>query len=347
MNATETLRNLLFQHDELADLDPAGRRIALRRLAADAGLDDPGAIAAVADHIDGCGPLTELMNDPGITDILVNGPDEVWVERSGCLERVEVGWPDVMSLEGSARRLVASVGGRVDPAHPIAQARLPDGSRLQVVWPPISTAGPMLAIRRFPRLRFDLDDLVERGMLTEAESTELRVAVQERATIAISGGTGSGKTTLMNALLGCVGTDERVVTIEELPELQPSCAHRVALVARPENVEGRGSVRLTELLRTSLRLRPDRIVVGEVRGPEALVALDAMSTGHVGSMVTVHARSARDVVDRMVALALQGDPGASEDSLRRRFERAFDLVVHLGRDHGARVCREIWRCERI
>jgi pilus assembly protein CpaF len=209
------------------------------------------------------------------------------------------------------------------------------------VRPPIAPGGPLLSIRRWPQLRYSLEDLFEKRMLDEGEAHKLREAVHARQTIVIGGATGTGKTTLMNALLACIDSEERLVVIEETPELRAPFPQTVSLLARPANIEGRGGIDLEALVRTSLRMRPDRIIVGEVRGPEALTALAAMSTGHEGSMVTLHAQSALDALDRMVTLALQAASGASEASLLRRVHAAFDLVVHLERRGERRVVADI------
>ena len=329
--------DLVMERDDLAELDPAERRLALRSLLCEEmGPDAAMCAAELSDLIDGHGPLSEAMRDPDVTDILVNGPREVWIERSGSLQRSEAAFADDTALHAYVERVVSASGGRVDMSRPVADARLPDGSRIHVVLPPLAPQGPLVSIRKFPSEGFTLDDLVRLAMLSGSQMDALRQAVDDRRTIAISGGTGTGKTTLLNALLGEVPATERVVVIEETPELRPRCEHFVSLVARPPNVEGKGAVELRELLRASLRMRPARIVVGEVRGPEALVALDAMSTGHEGSFVTVHARSASDVLDRLVALAMQGT-GIGASDLRTRFVRAFDLVVHLERVGGRRV----------
>lgn len=318
---------------ELADLDVAARRLALRTIVsqADAVDDVPAALSEIADSIDGYGPLSEAMRDPAVTDILVNGHADVWVERAGRMQPSAEQWRGKAELQLWIERIVGGAGAMVDVSHPIADARLPDGSRIHVVLPPVAPAGPLVSIRRWPRMPLRLHDLVANEMLTEEQAGRLRSAVADRASIAVSGPTGSGKTTVLNALLGCVAADERVVTIEETAELRPPCAHAVSLVARRPNVEGKGEVSLFDLVRTSLRMRPDRIVVGEVRGREMLAALTAMSTGHDGSMLTVHAKSARDAVERMLTLALSGETGAAETTLRRRIESAFDLIIHLDR----------------
>lgn len=338
---TPEVVDFVMERVELAALDPAQRRLALRELLSDEFGPEAASFAGhIADLIDGYGPLTDAMRDSDVTDVLVNGPDDIWVERRGRLERTDATFADSEALRAFVERLIASSGGRVDMSRPIADARLPDGSRIHAVLPPLAPQGPLVSIRKFPSAAFSLEDLVRFEMFSEAQLHELRDAVRDRRTVAISGGTGTGKTTLLNALLGEVPHSDRVVLIEETPELRPRCAHFVSLVARSCNVEGKGDVELRELLRAALRMRPDRIVVGEVRGPEALVALDAMSTGHEGSFVTVHARSSSEVVERMVALAMQG-PSATESSLRTRFTRAFDLSVHLARRDGRRVVASI------
>jgi pilus assembly protein CpaF len=329
----EALFDAVFDHDELACLDAAERRLALRSLIADA--VDPSelgaTVARLSDLIDGYGPLTQVMSDDAVTDVLVNGPHEIWIERSGSLERLDVTFEDVVDLRAFIDRALARAGARADASHPIADARLPDGSRMHVVLPPIAPAGPLVSIRRFLWERPDVDGLAAVGMLDDDAVTQLVGAVHQRRTIVISGATGTGKTTLLNALLGEVGPSERIVTIEETSELKPHSPHVVSLVARPRNVEGRGGVDMTTLVRAALRMRPDRIVVGEVRGPEALDALAAMSTGHNGSMVTIHARGPHDALDRMVALALQARVTTDERSLRDQLAQAVDLVVHLER----------------
>ena len=328
---TDELRSALLEHDEIADLNPPERRLAIRRLAVRSGIADGSTAAALADEIDGFGILSQLMSDDTITDVLVNGPGEVWVDKSGELARTGISFRDEAAVLRFIDRLLAGAGTRLDRSNPIADARLWDGSRMHAVLPPIAPQGPLVSIRRFPRERFALEDLVARGMLSAGEADLLRRFVEERRSIVIGGRTGTGKSTLLDALLHLSSPHERVVTIEELPELQRGSEHRVSLVARAPNVEGKGSVTLDTLVRAALRMRPDRIVVGEVRGPEALSAIEAMATGHQGSMLTVHARSAEAVLDRLVSLALQAPGAPGEASIRRQVEEAIDVVVHLER----------------
>jgi pilus assembly protein CpaF len=339
---TRELLDLVFRHDRIADLDRAERRLALRSLIArEAPAELPATLSRITDVVDGVGPLGDVMRDAEVTDILVNGPREVWVERAGRLERTEVAFRDRAELRAFIDRLFGEAGTRVDTTCPVADTRLPDGSRIHVALPPIAPKGPIVSIRRFPSIRFSLKDLVTAEMMTDEVGARLARAVTDRRTIVITGGTGSGKTTLLNALFAHIGAAERVVVIEETPELAPSCPHAVSLLARSPNLEGAGAVDISTLVRTALRMRPDRIIVGEVRGPEALTALGAMSTGHEGSMITLHARSATDAVERMVTLSLQAGSGATEEALRRQVAHALDVLVHLERRGGIRRVAEV------
>lgn len=337
------LLEVLLRHDEVADLDPAARRLALRDalLKEDAARDLPEAIEELARAVDGFGALHDLMTASDITDILINGPSEVWVERAGKLELSEVTFASRMELSDLVERLLSKAGARADVSSPIVDARLVDGSRIHVVVPPLAPAGPLVSIRRFPHRRLSLDDVVAAGGVSSQQENELRRAVEERRSIVISGATGTGKTTLLGALLGLVGADERVVTIEEIPEIRSGALHVVSLVARRANLQGVGEVTLEELARAALRMRPDRIVVGEVRGPEALLALRAMSSGHRGSMLTVHASSGEGAAKRLVALALSASPNLCEESIRGELCDAVDLVVHLERIDGRRAVTQI------
>jgi pilus assembly protein CpaF len=337
------LFDLVLKHDEIADLSVAERRLALRAIVAEQEdiSDVAAAVERLADDIDGYGPLSRLMEDDAVTDILVNGPDAVWAERSGVLERTKVRFTDRDEITSLVDRMLARTGMRADLSSPIADARLADGSRLHVVLPPLAPEGPLISIRRFASRPMTMDDLVGAGMLDAEDAALLLSAVTGRRSIAVSGATGTGKTTFVNALLAAIGPAERVIVMEETPELQPVSPHVVSLLTRPPNVEGRGGVTLEDLVRAALRMRPDRIVIGEVRGPEALAALSAMSTGHPGSMITVHARSARDVIARMTSLALQAGSGATEASLADRAHDALEVIVHLERRGPRRVVSEI------
>jgi pilus assembly protein CpaF len=329
----DRLLEAVYAHDELAELDPAQRRLALRSVVTEAG-GAKSSVAEIADTIDGFGPLTRLLADDSVTDVLVNGPTEVWVERAGSLERTDVAFSVADRLGALVERLVGDAGGRVDASEPVASVRLADGSRVHAVLPPVAPRGPLLSIRRHPVRALELEDLVQRGTLGPADARRLADAVRARRNIAVSGATGTGKTTLLNALLACIAPGERLVTIEETPELRPACEHVVSLVARSMNIDARGAVGLERLAREALRMRPDRIVVGEVRGPEARVALEAMSTGHEGSMVTLHARSASETAKRMARLALQGSAGQPEASILAEVANALDVIVFLRRDQG-------------
>lgn len=343
--AVSDLLALLRGREHLAELDVAERRLALRAVVNEIGpgVDQPSAVAELADWIDGFGPLTGFMSDPAVTDILLNGPAELWVERDGALEQHPPVFESAAELLDLIERLMAESGARVDSTVPIGDAQLRDGSRFHVVLPPVAPGGPLVSIRRFPPHAFTLDDLACNGFMTGDEADVLQRCVLDRRSIAIGGATGTGKTTLANALLGCIPDTERIVVIEETRELRPACRHWVSLSTRATNVEGRGAVEQTDLLRAALRMRPDRIVVGEVRGPEAAVALQAMSTGHEGSILTVHARSAPEVTDRLVELALMDRTAPCDSTVHRRVKRAVDVVVQVGRCGGRRLLVEIVR----
>ncbi|MFN2389884.1 MAG: CpaF family protein [Actinomycetota bacterium] len=329
----EELLERVYERDELAALDPPARRLALRALVAGAGPEDaPQVLRRLVDEVDGFGILAPLIADETVTDVLVNGPDEIWVERAGALEHTSLRFRDPAALGALVNRLLSAAGARADSSHPIADARLPGGARMHVVLPPVAPAGPLVSIRTFPATPLTLEDLVARAMLTAEQGAALRTLVRARTSIAIGGRTGTGKTTLLNALLGELPSAERVVVVEETPELRPRCGHAVSLVTRVANVEGRGGIDLACLVRAALRMRPDRIVVGEVRGAEALPALSALSTGHEGSLLSVHARSAAQVLDRLVSLALEAGSPASERSLREIARASFGAILHLDRD---------------
>ena len=286
----------------------------------------------------GLGPLEPLLSDPLVDEVMVNGPDEVYVERRGRLERTGVAFAGEGELTHAIERILAPLGRRVDEASPLCDARLPDGSRVHVVIPPLSLSGPCLTIRRFRREGFSLRDLVTRGTLTGELAEFLALCVAARASILVSGGTGSGKTTTLNALSGAIPGEERIVTIEDAAELRLRQRHVVRLESRPPSLEGRGEVTIRTLVRNALRMRPDRIVVGEVRGAEALDMLQALNTGHDGSMTTVHANSPGDALRRVETLALMAGVGLPHAAVREQVASALDVVVHQVRlPDGSRV----------
>lgn len=284
----------------------------------------------------GLGPLEDLLADPTVEEVMVNGPDEVFVEREGRIERTSIAFSDEDELRNAIERVLAPLGRRVDELNPMVDARLADGSRVNVVIPPLALDGPTVSIRRFGASRPGPDELVGLGTLTEAQLSRLAAAVGGRSSVLVSGGTGSGKTTLLNALSSFIGPDERVVTIEDAAELRLQQPHVVRLESRPAGVEGRGEVTIRDLLRNALRMRPDRIVIGEVRGAEALDLLMALNTGHEGALSTVHANSPEDALSRIETLTLLAGVGLPHGAVAEQVRRGFDLVVHLERSPDGR-----------
>jgi pilus assembly protein CpaF len=279
----------------------------------------------------GLGPLEPLLADPAVDEVMVNGPGEVWVERSGRVEPTGVEFGDEADLMHAIERILAPLGRRVDEASPLCDARLADGSRVNVVIPPLALSGPCLTIRRFRPSGFSLDDLVDNGSLPQGLAEFLSSCVAARAAVLVSGGTGSGKTTTLGALSAAIPGGERIVTIEDAAELRLRQRHVVRLESRPPNVEGRGEVTIRQLVRNALRMRPDRIVVGEVRGAEALDMLMALNTGHEGSLTTVHANSPEDALRRVETLALMAGVGLPHAAVREQVASAIDVVVHQAR----------------
>jgi pilus assembly protein CpaF len=307
------------------------------------GAGDRAAIEAriVRDTI-GLGPLEDLLADPSVEEVMVNGPGRVYVERGGRIEATDVRFGDEEELRNAIERILAPLGRRVDELSPMVDARLADGSRVNVVIPPLAVDGPALSIRRFAAERPGPRELVELGTLTAEQCELLGEAVAARRSVLVSGGTGSGKTTLLGALSSFVAADERVVTIEDAAELRLQQPHVVRLESRPASVEGRGEVTVRDLLRNALRMRPDRIVIGEVRGPEALDLLTALNTGHDGALSTVHANSPADALGRIETLALMAGVGLPHEAIAEQVQRGIDLVVHLARQRdGARRVTEI------
>jgi len=279
----------------------------------------------------GLGPLSALMTDSTISDILVNGPHNIYIERHGLLESTDIHFHDEEHLMLTIERILSRVGRRVDEATPMADARLADGSRVNVIIPPLALNGPVLSIRRFMRNILDVSELVSHGALKAEAAEFLKLAVEAQLNIVVSGGTGSGKTTMLNCLSQYIGEGERVITIEDTAELQLSQQHVVQLEARPENTEGKGSVTIRDLVRNALRMRPDRIIVGEVRGAEALDMLQAMNTGHDGSLATLHSNSPRDTLARMETMMLMAELDLPQRVLREQIGSALHLIVHVNR----------------
>jgi pilus assembly protein CpaF len=283
----------------------------------------------------GFGPLEPLLRDPEIDEIMVNGHEQVWIERRGAVEATDVQFESAQQLDELVERMIAPLGRRVDEASPICDARLPDGSRVNVVISPLSLGGTTLTIRRFRHAQFDPEALVANGTISRRAHDFLAAAVAQRRSMLVSGGTGSGKTTTLNALSAFIPESERIVTIEDAAELRLRQGHVVRLEARSANLEGRGEITIRALVRTALRMRPDRIVVGEVRGGEALDMLAAMTTGHDGSLTTVHANSPAGALDRVQTLALMaGVESLPHEAVRRMTAAAIDLLVHQARVAG-------------
>jgi pilus assembly protein CpaF len=276
-------------------------------------------------------PLAALLSDPGITEVIANGPHEIWIERRGRLQRASLRFDDASALRDACVRLAARAGRRLDDAQPMVDARLADGSRLNVVLPPLAPDGPLLTLRRFAPRPFTLSELVELGSLAEADAALLDGCVRARLSIVISGGTSSGKTSLLGALAARIDAAERIVTVEDAAELRIDRPHVARLEARGASLEGRGEVGIRELVRNALRMRPDRLVVGEVRGGEALDMLQAMTTGHDGSLTTVHAKSPDDALRRIELLALMAGLELPHAAVREQVASAFDVVVQVAR----------------
>ncbi|HRA79133.1 MAG TPA: CpaF family protein, partial [Burkholderiaceae bacterium] len=300
-----------------------------RALPAD--LDRERLVRQVLDEAIGLGPLEPLLRDDSISEIMVNAPDEIYVERNGCIERATAAFTGEDAVRATIDRIVTPIGRRIDEGSPMVDARLPDGSRVNAIIPPLALRGPAITIRRFNRRLFGPQDLVEIGSLSQPMLDFLAVCVRTRRNIVVTGGTGSGKTTLLNLLSNLIPAGERVVTIEDAAELRLGHTHHVGLEARPANAEGRGEVSIRDLVRNSLRMRPDRIVVGECRGGEAIDMLQAMNTGHDGSLTTVHANSPRDVIARLETMVLMADVEMPVLAIREHIAAAVDIVVHQAR----------------
>jgi pilus assembly protein CpaF len=302
----------------------------------------------IADDILGHGPMERLLADDSVTEIMVNGPFDVWVERQGRLYETTVRFADESHLRRIINKIVAQVGRRVDESSPMVDARLPDGSRVNAVIPPLSLTGPLLTIRKFSKKRLDMGDLIRLGTLSTETVEFLQRCVLAQLNVLISGGTGSGKTTLLNALSTAVPESDRIVTIEDAAELRLNQRHVLRLEARPKNIEGEGEIAIRELVKNSLRMRPDRIIVGEVRGAEALDMLQAMNTGHDGSLSTVHANTPRDALARIETMVLMAGYDLPVRAIRQQVASALDLIVHLERlEDGSRRVTAITEVQRM
>ncbi|HZU62007.1 MAG TPA: CpaF family protein, partial [Solirubrobacteraceae bacterium] len=338
------------------ELDPATlahrvREELRRRLGSEAGIsreDRERLVEELADDILGHGPLERLLEDETVSEIMVNGPFDIWVERAGRLHKTPIRFSDESHLRRIISKIVAQVGRRIDEGSPMVDARLPDGSRVNAVIPPLTLTGSLLTIRKFANQKLDLRRLVENGALTAETSEFLTRCVGARLNILISGGTGAGKTTMLNALSGAIPDHERIVTIEDAAELQLSQRHVLRLESRPKNIEGEGEVTIRDLVRNSLRMRPDRIVVGEVRGGEALDMLQAMNTGHDGSLSTLHANSPRDALTRLETMVLMAGYDLPLRAVREQISSAIDLMLHVERmQDGARRVVAITEVQRM
>jgi len=318
-----------------------------------------GLIREAESELAGAGPLQPLLQQPGVTDVLVNAPDSVWVDRGSGLQRSAVRFTDEAAVRGLAQRLAALAGRRLDDSSPYVDAALPDGTRLHAVLPPVASGGTCLSLRTFTARAFTLTELEAAGTLRAGSAGLLRAIIAARVAFLVSGGTGSGKTTLLATMLGLVDPDERLILVEDAAELRPTHPHIVRLTARPPNVEGAGEVSLRDLVRQALRMRPDRLVVGEVRGAEVVELLTALNTGHAGSGGTLHANSASQLPARLEALGGLGH--LDRHAVRSQVAAALQVAIHLDRQpDGGRVLTEIgvfgqdgdeirvvpaWRCD--
>jgi pilus assembly protein CpaF len=311
--------------------------------------DDRQRIALeLASDILGHGPLEKLLEDETVTEIMVNGPFDIWIEQGGRLHETTVRFNDESHLRRIINKMVAQVGRRIDESSPMVDARLPDGSRVNAVIPPLSLSGPLVTIRKFSNKRLDLNELIRLGTLSTETVDFLQRCVLAELNILISGGTGTGKTTLLNALSQAISDSERIVTIEDAAELQLKQNHVLRLEGRPKNIEGQGEITIRELVRNSLRMRPDRIIVGEVRGAVALDMLQAMNTGHDGSLTTVHANAPRDALARIETMVLMAGYDLPLRAIRQQVASALDLIIHLERlEDGTRRVTAITEVQRM
>ena len=305
-------------------------------------------VTELSDDILGHGPLERLLADDTVTEVMVNGPHDIWIERQGLLHQTDVRFTDESHLRRIINKMVAQVGRRIDESSPMVDARLPDGSRVNAVIPPLSLSGPLVTIRKFSKRRLTLEDMIRLQTLTPEAVDFLQRCVRAELNILVTGGTGTGKTTLLNAMSTAIPDEDRIVTIEDAAELRLNQRHVLRLEGRPKNIEGEGEIPIRALVRNSLRMRPDRIIVGEVRGPEALDMLQAMNTGHDGSLSTVHANSPRDALARVETMVLMAGYELPVRAIRHQVASALELIVHLERlGDGSRRVTSIMEVQRM
>lgn len=305
-------------------------------------------IQDLTDDILGNGPIEPFLRDPRVSEVMVNGPDQIYVEHAGKLILTDSRFIDESQLRRVVERIVAAVGRRIDESSPMVDARLPDGSRVNAIYPPLSITGPYLTVRKFPADPLMADDLVRMGTITSQLRDFLECCIAGKLNVLVSGGTSTGKTTLLNVLSSFIPEDERIITIEDSKELQLHQDHVLSLESRPPNTEGRGEVTIRDLVRNSLRMRPDRIIVGEVRSAEALDMLQAMNTGHEGSITTVHANSPRDAMSRIETMTLMAGFDLPIRAIRDQMSSALDIVIHLSRlRDGTRRVTHVTEIERM
>ena len=297
----------------------------------DAPIDEAILLKEVIDEALGLGPIESLLEDRSVTEVMINAKDQIYIEENGKLQKTQLRFSSERAVMSVIERIVSPIGRRIDESSPTVDARLRDGSRVHVIIPPLAIKGPTITIRKFSKTPYAIDDLVRFGSLTEKMSEFLKIAIGTRKNIIISGGTGSGKTTLLNVLSNFIPQDERILTIEDAAELKLNQPHVVALEARPANIEGKGAITIRELVRNALRMRPDRIIVGECRGGEALDMLQAMNTGHDGSLTTLHANSPRDALSRLETMVLMSGMELPVKAIREQIKSAVDLIIQQTR----------------
>jgi pilus assembly protein CpaF len=332
LDRIDAARIATMERGDLArEIDPAiGELLVEQQIQLNSG-EQRDLVTRVLDEMLGLGPLEPLLADDDIADILVNGADQVYVERRGKLERTDVRFRDNDHVMQIAVRIASGVGRRIDEAQPLVDARLPDGSRVNIIAPPLALDGPSISIRKFSAKRITLDTMAESGSVSRNLAMVLKIAARARLNILVAGGTGSGKTTLLNALSQLIDGGERIVTIEDAAELQLQQPHVVRLETRPANIEGNGEITQRHLVKNALRMRPDRIILGEIRGEEALDVLQAMNTGHDGSMSTIHANNPREALTRLENMVAMAGVKLPTEAVRRQIVAAVDLIVHVSR----------------